>query len=66
MLALRSAIFLINTIYFKIYNSVLTFLKNDLFIYFMYLSTLSLSSDTPEEGIRSHQMVLSHHVVAGN
>jgi hypothetical protein len=31
----------------------LTFLK-DLFIYFMYVSTLSLSSDTPEEGIRSH------------
>jgi hypothetical protein len=24
------------------------------FIYFMYMSTLSLSSDTPEEGIRSH------------
>jgi hypothetical protein len=24
------------------------------FIYFMYVSTLSLSSDTPEEGIRSH------------
>jgi hypothetical protein len=23
-------------------------------IYFMYVSTLSLSSDTPEEGIRSH------------
>jgi hypothetical protein len=25
-----------------------------LFIYLMYVSTLSLSSDTPEEGIRSH------------
>jgi len=24
------------------------------FIYFMYVSTLELSSDTPEEGIRSH------------
>ena len=29
------------------------FLK-DLFIYFMYMRTLSLSSVTPEEGIRSH------------
>ena len=29
------------------------FLK-DVFIYFMYVSTLSLSSDTPEESIRSH------------
>jgi hypothetical protein len=26
----------------------------DLFIYFMYASTMALSSDTPEEGIRSH------------
>ena len=26
----------------------------DLFNYFMYVSTLFLSSDTPEEGIRSH------------
>jgi hypothetical protein len=26
----------------------------DLFIYFMYMSTPLLSSDTPEEGIRSH------------
>jgi hypothetical protein len=23
-------------------------------IYFMYVSTLSMSSDTPEEGVRSH------------
>jgi hypothetical protein len=30
------------------------FKKKDVFIYFMYVSTLSLSSDTPEEGIRSH------------
>jgi hypothetical protein len=33
---------------------VVIFLKIYLFIYFMYVSTLSLSSDTPEEGIRSH------------
>jgi hypothetical protein len=26
----------------------------DLFIYFIYMSILSLSSDTPEEGVRSH------------
>jgi hypothetical protein len=26
----------------------------DLFIYLMHMSTLSLSSDTPEEGVRSH------------
>jgi hypothetical protein len=33
----------------------------------MYMSTLSFSSDTPEEGIGSHlQMVVSHHMVAGN
>ena len=32
-------------------------------IYFMCVSTLSLSSDTPEEGIGSPlQMVVSHHV----
>jgi hypothetical protein len=34
-------------------------------IYFIYVSTLSLSSDTPEEGIRSHYRWVSHHVVAG-
>ena len=28
--------------------------KKDLFIYFMYMSIQLLSSDTPEEGIRSH------------
>jgi hypothetical protein len=34
---------------------------------FMYVSTLPLSSDTPEEGIGSPlQMVVRHHVVAGN
>ena len=33
----------------------------------MYVSKLSLSSDMPEEGIGSPlQMVVSHHVVAGN
>jgi hypothetical protein len=26
----------------------------DLFVYFMYLSTLQLSSDAPEEGVRSY------------
>jgi hypothetical protein len=32
----------------------------------MYVNTLSLSSDTPEEGIGSPlQMVVSHHMVAG-
>jgi hypothetical protein len=37
------------------------------FFNFMYVSTLLLSSDTPEEGIGSPlQMVVSHHVVAGN
>jgi hypothetical protein len=37
------------------------------FIYFIFMNTLSLSSDTPEEGIGSHlQMVVSHHVFAGN
>jgi hypothetical protein len=34
--------------------------------YIMYMITLSLSPDTPEEGIGSLlQMVVSHHVVAG-
>jgi hypothetical protein len=38
----------------------------DLFINFIYVGALSLSSDTPEEGIGSPlQMVVSHHVVAG-
>jgi hypothetical protein len=34
----------------------------------MYMSTLPLSSDTPEEDIDwiPLQMVVSHHVVAGN
>jgi hypothetical protein len=37
------------------------------FIYFMYVSKLQLSSDTPAEGHQiSLQMVVSHHVVAGN
>jgi hypothetical protein len=36
------------------------------FMYFIiYVSTPSLSSDTPEEVIRSLQMVVSHRVVAG-
>ena len=36
-------------------------------IYFIYVGTLSLSSDTPEKGIRCPlHMVVSHHVVAGN
>jgi hypothetical protein len=33
--------------------ATLLFFK-DVFIYFMYVSTLSLSSDTPQEGIISH------------
>jgi hypothetical protein len=33
--------------------------------YFMYMSTLLLSSDTPEEGI-GLQMVVSQQMVAGN
>jgi hypothetical protein len=38
----------------------------DLFIYLFYMSTTLLSSDTPEEAIRSPlQMVVSHYVVAG-
>jgi hypothetical protein len=36
------------------------------FIYFIYMSTLSLSLDTPEEARQiSLQMAVSHHVVAG-
>jgi hypothetical protein len=43
--------------------SVLFFFFLDLFI---ICNMLPLSSDTPEEGIRSHLwMVVSHHVVAG-
>jgi hypothetical protein len=45
----------------------LVFFFKDLFIYLMYVSTLSLSSDTPEEGIGSPlQMVVSHHIFGGN
>jgi hypothetical protein len=33
-------------------NGIFFFLH--IFIYFIYLNTLSLFSDTPEEGIRSH------------
>jgi hypothetical protein len=44
--------------------SFLFLLFQGLFIYFMHVSPLSLSSDAPEEGIRSlSQMVVSHHVV---
>ena len=35
-------------------DTTLFFYFKELFIYFMYISTLSLSSETPEEGIRSH------------
>ena len=39
----------------------------DYFSSTLILSTLSLSSDAPEEGIRSPlRMVVSHHVVTGN
>jgi hypothetical protein len=43
------------------------FFKKALFIYFMYVGILLLSSDTPDEGNGSPlQMVVSHLVVAGN
>jgi hypothetical protein len=36
-------------------------------IYFIYMSTPYMASDTPEEGIITPlQMVVSHHVVSGN
>ena len=52
--------------YFCNYISIsFIFLKR--FIYFIYVGTLLLSSDTPEEGVGSPlQMVVSYHVVAGN
>jgi hypothetical protein len=44
--------------YFKICLFVCLFLTTlrfvCLFVYLMYVSTLSLSSDTPEEGVGSH------------
>jgi hypothetical protein len=43
----RSSLYSLNISYYY------SFLFKDLFIYFMYVSTLSHSSDTPEEGIRS-------------
>jgi hypothetical protein len=43
---------------------LMSFLKR--FNYLMYVSILQLSSDTPEEDTGSLQMVVSHHVVAGN
>jgi hypothetical protein len=53
---LRPLFFLFVCLFFKIY------LFN-----FMYVSTLSLSSDTPVESIGSPlQMLVSHHVIAGN
>jgi hypothetical protein len=43
------------------------FKKIYLFTYFMFAGILLLSSDTPEGGIECPlQMVVSHHVVAGN
>jgi hypothetical protein len=42
------------------------FLSSDSFIYFFYMSTLSLSPDTRREHQTPLQMVVSHHVVAGN
>jgi hypothetical protein len=49
----------------QLYKAFFFFLR---FIYFMYMNTLSLSSDTLEEGIRSHslQMSVSHRVAARN
>jgi hypothetical protein len=46
-------------------NALPIYFFKELFIDFMYISTQYLSSDTPEEGIRSQQTVVSHHVVAG-
>ena len=52
----------------RVYSSLTllhSFVLKELF--FMYVSTLSLSSDTPEEGTGSHyRWVVSHRVVAGN
>jgi hypothetical protein len=44
---------LLDSSYFVKLSFEFSFFK-DLFIYFMYISTLQLSSDTPEEGIGSH------------
>jgi hypothetical protein len=46
-------------------TKILFFFK--IYLYYIYMSTPLLPSDTPEEGIRFHyKMVVSHHVVAGN
>jgi hypothetical protein len=39
--------------YDKVHFHIISFVK-ELLIYFMNMGTLQLSSDTPEEGIRSH------------
>jgi hypothetical protein len=47
-------------------NQYKTFFKK-LFIYFIYVSTLSLFKDTTRRGLGIPlQMVVSHHVIAGN
>ena len=38
-----------------------------LFVQGLFMSALSLPSDTPEEGVRSYyRWVVSHHAIAGN
>ena len=51
----------------SLFSSESHFFKKYLFVYFMCMSTPLLSSDTPEEGIRSHYRWLwATNVVAGN
>jgi hypothetical protein len=57
-------------IFFFFFPFFLVFLFPFFKIYFIYMSTLSLSSDTIDVNRRVHQiplqMVVSHHVVTGN
>jgi hypothetical protein len=53
-LALSLSLFLSLSLPPSLLPSFFSFLFKDLFIYFIHMSTLSMSSDTPEEGIRSH------------
>ena len=46
--------------------SILFFIFSFGFIYFIYMSTLSLSSDTRRGHLIPLQMDVSHHVIAGN
>ena len=50
------------------YKTILFFVKQNyknLFIYYVY-SVVCIYACRPEEGTRSHYMVVSHHVVARN